>query len=174
MTAPADQSVYIDIPRDQVKSGRVLALDRYWTSKCANGRLPGRQDIDPVELKRFLPGLLLADVLQDPFNISYRLCGTEVARMRGELTGYTVLNWPHWNVEERAQLLSDYLLTVTERRPVFSWDRVRLKSGSWSYFYSGIWPLASDGIHIDKCLAFEDFVGINPADVWRPQGPPAG
>ncbi len=173
MTAPADSSVYFDIPLDQVKSGRVLALDRHWRSKGVEGRLPSRTDIDPEELKRFLPGLLLADVLQDPFDVSYRLCGTEVALMRGELTGYTIRNWPHWTDAEREQMLFDYFLAVSQRRPVFSWDRVRLKSGNWSYFYSGVWPLASDGTNIDKCLAFEDFIGINPADVWRPSGRPA-
>jgi hypothetical protein len=174
MTAPTDNSVYTDIPRDQVKSSRVLALDHYWHSKHAMARLPSRTDIDPTELRHFLRGMLLADILEDPFNVFYRLCGTEVAEMRGELTGHTVRDWPHWDEDERAQLLSDYFLVVSQRRAVFSWDRVRLKSGSWSYFYSGIWPLSSDGIHIDKCLAYEDFFGINPADVWRPTARPAG
>lgn len=169
MTSSTDPSVYIDIPLERVKSARVLALDRYWRRKAIGDRLPSRADIDPAELKAFLPGILLVDVVDDPFDVCYRLCGTEVSQMRGELTGYTARNWPHWDDEERVQMLADYFCSVSQRRPVYSWDRVQLKNGGWSYFYGGIWPLASDGIKVDKCLAFEDFIGIDPADVWRPR-----
>jgi hypothetical protein len=164
-----DQDIHVDIPIDQVKSERVIAFDNYWRSKSIHGRLPSRADIDPAEMRPFLPGLLLTDITQAPFRVYYRLCGTEVSRIRGELTGFHLDQWPHWTDEEKQALLADYRVAVTGRRPYFSWDRVRLQSGSWRYFYSGIWPLSTDGERVDKCIAFEDYVGIDPATVLRPE-----
>jgi len=166
-----DHDIHVDIPIAQVKSQRVIAFDRYWRSKLVGDRLPGRADIDPREMKPFLPGLLLVDITLEPFRVFYRLCGTEVARLRGELTGYYLDEWPHWTDQEKLALTSDYRCAIFEKRAFFSWDRVRLQSGSWRYFYSGIWPLSSDGTIVDKCVAYEDYVGIDPAAVQRPSRP---
>lgn len=165
---PDDNDIHLDIPRDQVKSTRVIAIDDYWRSKCVGDRLPSRADIDPAEIRSYLPGLLLTDVTLEPFRIYYRLCGTEVARIRGELTGYYLDEWPHWTDAEKQGLLTDYRCAVMERRPYFSWDRIRMLGDTWHYIYSGIWPLSTDGRLVDKCLALEDFVGIDPDAVLRP------
>ena len=45
--------------------------------------MPSRADIDPFELKRFLPGLILIDVVDDARRYVYRLVGTREVAMRG-------------------------------------------------------------------------------------------
>lgn len=58
----------------------------YWAA-CRGARaMPARADLDPVEMKPFLPHLMLFDVLGDRFR--YRLVGTQVVRDFGrDITG---------------------------------------------------------------------------------------
>jgi hypothetical protein len=61
----------------------VLAIRRYWEEKRRGRPFPSRADIDPLELKRFLPGLVLIDVVDDDRRYVYRLVGTREVAMRG-------------------------------------------------------------------------------------------
>lgn len=45
--------------------------------------MPSRADIDPVEIPKFLPNILLVDVLHDPLRFRYRLVGTDIVEKRG-------------------------------------------------------------------------------------------
>ena len=47
----------------------------YWTAKCRARWLPGRSDIDPLEMWDFLLNIVLLDVLTDPLDFRYRLIG---------------------------------------------------------------------------------------------------
>lgn len=60
----------------------------YWRSKLAARAMPSRRDIDPVEMPRLLPYVMLTDVLSDPLDFRYRLIGTAVRRIsQGDYTG---------------------------------------------------------------------------------------
>jgi hypothetical protein len=66
---------------------------RYWLAKhaqCAAGRLPGRQHIDPQEMKPFLRFVLLFDVERNGVHCRFRhrLTGTHFAEIFGhDVTG---------------------------------------------------------------------------------------
>jgi hypothetical protein len=62
----------------------VLAVRHYWEEKRRGRRMPSRADIDPFELKPYLPGLILIDVVDDPRRYVYRLVGTREVAMRGK------------------------------------------------------------------------------------------
>src|SRR4029453_6278641 len=49
----------------------------YWRSKCADRVMPKRADIDPAELKAYLPSITLVDVVPDERRFVYRLVGTQ-------------------------------------------------------------------------------------------------
>lgn len=49
----------------------------YWQSKCAGRIMPARRDLDPVEVPKLLPYMMLYDVLPSPLDFRYRLIGTE-------------------------------------------------------------------------------------------------
>lgn len=52
----------------------------YWRSKIVDGRLPGRSDINPIEIPKLMPHVVLVDVKREPeFDFKYRLIGTYVA-----------------------------------------------------------------------------------------------
>ena len=38
-------------------------------------------------------------------------------------------------------------------------------SGGHNDFLTGIWPLASDGVHPDMCIAVEDYLDLQRADI---------
>ncbi|NJM91687.1 MAG: PAS domain-containing protein, partial [Rhodospirillaceae bacterium] len=54
------------IEAGQITSPRVAALHRYWQSKCRDGSLPLRAAIDPTEIPRLLPYLVLAEIERRP------------------------------------------------------------------------------------------------------------
>lgn len=70
--------------------GLEVALD-YWARKKTGCLMPGRQDIDPVEMPEFLSRVALADVLRKPLRFRYRVCGTGVCHFHpGDTTGLWV------------------------------------------------------------------------------------
>src|SRR5690606_4182943 len=70
-------------------------IHAYWRARCSAGRLPGRADIDPVDLAPLLPRIYLVDVIRSDdhpvLGFRYRLLGTEHLQINGrELTGMTL------------------------------------------------------------------------------------
>jgi hypothetical protein len=49
----------------------------YWQSKCAGRAMPSRRDLDPLDMPKLLPYVMLYDVLPPPLDFRYRLIGTE-------------------------------------------------------------------------------------------------
>ena len=58
-------------------------LFRYWEDKRGRRKMPRRGDIDPIELIRFLPSLMIVDVVPDDRGYVYRLVGTREVQARG-------------------------------------------------------------------------------------------
>ena len=68
----------------------VNACLEYWHGKCTGGRIPGRQHLDPGEMKSFLPYVIIFDVERHPsgYRFRHRLVGTHVADLFGsDMTG---------------------------------------------------------------------------------------
>jgi len=50
----------------------------YWNTKRGERRMPTRNDIDPGEIKKILPNIILLDVKQESLDFRYRLIGTDM------------------------------------------------------------------------------------------------
>ena len=51
----------------------------YWRSKAKDGQLPARSDINPVDIPRLMPHVVILDVRREPvLDFRYRLIGTYV------------------------------------------------------------------------------------------------
>ena len=77
---PSRETPPLESPPLEKMSPPLVLLYQYWQSKHrADGGLPRRADIDPVEIARarptLMPHLWLADVLRDPYRFRYRLLG---------------------------------------------------------------------------------------------------
>ncbi|WP_419905735.1 PAS domain-containing protein [Kiloniella sp.] len=79
----------------EIDSAHLMELLRYWKSVSPYGGLPGRQDIDPLNIPHILPYCELLDVHFDPLDFEYRLIGTKIdAISRGKYTGLKVSEIP--------------------------------------------------------------------------------
>ncbi len=136
---------------------------RYWKSLRRRGRLPSRQDLDPVAIKRRLPTVSLIDVLQpDPQNDAHafrqRLAGTELFSAYGEeITGKELANI---YTPPEALYWAEHLTFVVEQKK----PNVGLHSMAWrgaqglSLFWLRL-PLASDGENVDMILGHDALIG---------------
>jgi hypothetical protein len=98
---------------------RLKAAYDYWLGKSAGRAMPSRRDLDPADIPKLLPHVLLVEV-HEGGRYRYRLIGTENVCEHGmDATGRyldEVLPGP----EYRAHVLRLYDECVRERRPVYS------------------------------------------------------
>jgi len=122
----------------------------YWQSKCKDGRLPARADIDPLDFPQALGHVSLLDVCQDPLHFRFRLDGSLVAEHRGQdMTGRST-------DEVRPLALANILRThytqvATSGEPNF--HEIRFFQGAETVTYKGLaLPLSDDGEQVTMIL----------------------
>jgi hypothetical protein len=157
--------IALDIPLDQVASPLIQHFHNYWEAKKQGRDLPSWDDINPAELRGLLPNMLAVTVEHDPFRIFYRLVGTRIVQFRNELTGRYLDEIAEFPAEIRDGLVREYQLVCTRRAPTFSRDILLTRYGNSITFYGAIFPLSSDGVMVDRCVAVEDFEGQHPDDL---------
>jgi hypothetical protein len=102
-----------------ITDARLQEAFEYWRGKAAGRPMPCRADIDPTEIPRLLPHVMLVDVL-DGGRYRYRLIGTENASAHGfEATG-RYLDEVLPGSEYKAHVLGLYDESVRERRALYS------------------------------------------------------
>jgi hypothetical protein len=138
---------------DQVHDPRTRLLWNYWAGKCGAGRLPGRRDLQPQEMKPFLPIVALVDVErrrgQPRFRI--RLIGSEAAEIFGDDgTGRYIddIVPPALLPAVQARLLS----VAQTRRPAYGVQPVPRPHRDFVRYEHLTVPLASDGVTVDMLL----------------------
>ena len=144
----------------------------YWRSKAPEGRIPGRADIDPLEIPDLLPWLTLVDVIWEGarLRLRCRLIGTGVVdRFGRDITGlYAEEAYPD---EYVAQALETYGAIIESRRPHLSRHRIPIEGREHAEYDRLILPLAADGDRVDmflSCFAFDvggkDWLNIEAPD----------
>lgn len=133
---------------------RTAAIYRYWSKKKCGQKLPRRSDIDPLEMKPWLPGLVLVDV-DLPRRMTYRVVGTAVCQHRGfDPTGRPVEEGLYGNV--RNEVLENYRIAIDEKSIVFDFDSTRSRSGMGREIGTLFLPLSSAGERVDQILIYQD------------------
>ena len=153
----ASRSTVIDAA--QVTSPRVEALYRYWQSKCDGATLPARPAIEPIEIPRLLPSLVIAEIEASPMRIRYRLVGTRVAEDNG--ADFTNRYLEDCNFAVEPLLRQCYRQLVETRAPVFAYyewhkEEWRGAKGAVGANETGFFPLSSDGTKVDFAIALAD------------------
>ncbi|HWA46684.1 MAG TPA: PAS domain-containing protein [Dongiaceae bacterium] len=62
----------------ELNSDIVRAVIDYWQSKQRDGKLPTREELEPADIPRLLPNIMLKEVRRDPWDFRYRVVGTAV------------------------------------------------------------------------------------------------
>lgn len=148
-------------------------LLRYWEAKRQGGRLPARSDIDPLDLHRLLPHLLLFDVVraEDGTRFKFRVAGTAFSTLIDrDVTG---LYLDELGPSDRvATVISGLTAIVETGRPCFLAGRPTLHSDQVPMVKRLGVPLATDGRAVDMILAVwlvqPPRASGEPADIGEP------
>jgi len=131
----------------------VKAVFAYWGRKRGDRFAPMRADIDPAELRTWLPGIVIVDVAHFPDQLVYRLVGTRAVEVRGsDPTGKTVVE--RYFGTNRDEILENYRLVIEERRVVYDFDPTPSRDGFFEEAETILLPLSSDGAKVDKVLIY--------------------
>ncbi len=142
----AEPAQLSDIPA----TSPIAAFHAYWRHVAPPGRLPGRQHIDPVEIPRVIPWLLLADVLREGETVDfhYRLVGTMNAALLGRDVTRQRLS-ESFHPEATGVIMRHYRMAVDAAEPMVwstevpSWERRSTRC------FRALFPLARDGVTVD-------------------------
>jgi hypothetical protein len=135
---------------------RLRAIYAYWDDKRRGRLMPSRVDIDPLELKPFLPQLVLLDVEGDPPRFRYRLVGTEVTEVRRGLpkcdpTGEFVDAVTHH--QGTSAVLGHYRRVVAEQKPSLdAGTYAQSQERPWARFSRLVLPLSTDDVRVNMLL----------------------
>ncbi len=139
------------IPRGQLEQ-----LQAYWDRQRAGRALPARADIDPVDIPRLLPHIVMIDVLYDVggalADFSYRLWGEHVIEHnRRSLVGRRLSDLVRDDPRQQ-RWMDKYRQAVLERRPVFDTATYRTVSDTVKTMDLAVFPLAPAGGRIEALL----------------------
>lgn len=135
----------------EIQHAALRLLHAYWISKKGERLAPARADIDPAEMKAFLPHVFLLDVVGTPPRFRFRLVGTEVTSRYGEeLTGRFLDEVDLDDVG--VDILGEYQRAIREAGPVLGRWAYEKRSGQYLNYERLILPLSSDGRSIDMLL----------------------
>lgn len=134
----------------------------YWRTKRGDRFAPSRADIDPVEMPRLLPHLMLIDVIDGGARFRYRLAGTEIeSRFGCSMVGRYIDEMMRGRY---ADYLHDlYRELVSSRRPLYSESAYGSDDDSPLQARRLMLPLSSDGAGVDMVLAGQLFTFRHPA-----------
>lgn len=115
--------------------------------------MPSRADIDPIELGRFLPGIILIDVVDDERRYVYRLVGTREAAMRGkDPTGQSMVEGFFAPNLEAALAIPDKV--VATRAPLFVHRDFVAPDGRLGFEDLIMLPLSEDGARVTMIMGY--------------------
>ncbi len=132
----------------------------YWVSKCRDGRLPSRRDIDMVEIPgSVLPYLMLFDIEEAGKErlFRYRLVGTQIVQYAGQ--DYTGRHLKEVIPADRyAEILASFDAVIGTRRPNTMESPLAFPMRDYNYVRRLTLPLSTDGARIDMimtCFSFK-------------------
>jgi len=136
----------------------------YWRHKVAGSAIPRRSDIDPTEIPKLLPDVMLVDVLPQG-RYRYRLIGTENALAQGLNATGRYLDEVLPGPEYKAHVIAIYDECVDARRALYSEclfmapDRRAPERHTKVLFM----PLAGDGETVNMVFVMQVFFYIDEA-----------
>ena len=128
-----------------------IDLYRYWLAKRADRRMPARRDLDPCDIPKLLPYVMIVEKVDDRFR--WRLVGTAVAQEAGrDLTG-SIVGLYDSTPEAAAAARAIYERVFTTAHPIFATGEFKVKSGAIINMSLLVLPLSDDGADVNLALS---------------------
>lgn len=131
-------------------------LFKYWRAKRGERAMPARADIDPAEIKAFLPLSILVDVTYDDAgepDFTYRLVGTREVEIRGsDPTGRRVAEAFHGPSLEN--VVGCYRQVVDNRIPFLDDEYFVREGDNFADEANLFLPLSNDGARVNMVMVF--------------------
>ena len=139
-----------------LKAPRLKEAFAHWESLRRGRAMPSRRDLDPVDIPRLLPYLMLVDVEPEPLDFRYRLIGTEARSILAR--DYTGLRFSALPGKGRGSIVWDNCeQVVVTRSPV---SRSAPYVGPETYLRDCenlLLPLSEDGCEVNMIVKFISF-----------------
>jgi hypothetical protein len=144
---------------------RVLEqLLAYWDRKREDRAWPMRADIDPADITKLLPHIMLVDIMRLPFRVRYRLVGTEIARMAHfDFTGH-FLDQLTFESGDAMDWLGCYRQVAETGLPGFGVVHWLSPGAAHRWVEFLICPLSTDGQTVTQCISAEDYEPLKPVE----------
>ncbi|HEY4134923.1 MAG TPA: PAS domain-containing protein [Alphaproteobacteria bacterium] len=145
-----------DAAREQALSDpKIRKVYDYWTSKCRDGALPKRSDIDAVDIYDCLSVIMMLDVVDGGSDFRIRLAGSQIEDAHDRpLKGAMVSSLGQG--ADMAAVLARLQRLVATRCPDFHSTSLAMVGRSFIEFDRVALPLAEDGqtvTHVLCCYA---------------------
>lgn len=140
---------------DSPKIDKFLA---YWRSKCRDGLLPSRPDIDPVEIPDLLSAISIVEIVEEDnaTRFRFRLFGTDhVEYNRADFTGSFLEEV--FSPKDAEVVAETYRQIVNSGEPHFWRSHVRQPGLEFRHYRRLMLPLASDGKTVDALIGIFEF-----------------
>lgn len=126
----------------------------YWRSKMAGSRFPARADVNPVDIPRLMPHVVMVDVKREPeFDFRYRLIGTYVAEhLYNDHTGSWFSELEHQKAP--SQIWQNCKTVCETGQPMHANTPYVGPHRGYMQVEDVILPLADDGKTVDTLLVF--------------------
>ncbi len=143
--------------RQNLIEPEIVDLYDYWVARRGARAMPSRKDVDPVQIPRHLPNLMLVDVLRDPLRFRYRLIGTRVVAASAEdRTGQFFDQVRFFNANPT--VAKHYETVVANAEPYYTDEPFHNRQSDSTYRVRRLLlPLSSDGVAVDMILVYFHF-----------------
>src|SRR5579872_5062410 len=148
----------MEIASTPITDDRIQQAYDYWRRIAAGRAMPARKDLDPVDIPRLLPHVMLVEV-EGPGRFRYRLIGTAIAQEQGVNATGRFVGEAIKNPEYRAHGLGLYEQCVHDHRPIYS-ESLFLSSegGAVERHTKAVFlPLSDDGVTVNRVFVAQVF-----------------
>jgi len=135
-------------------TGGVAQVFRYWDRVRGARVMPPASEIDFLELRPWLAGVVMIEVIEgEQRKLVYRVVGERAIRLRGyDPTGMTVEKAAFGR--SVAYVLGNYGVVIDLRIPLYGWNEGESLDGKRSGNGTLLLPLSSDGHRVDWVLVY--------------------
>lgn len=128
----------------RITDGNVRQFLKFWLAAHRDGRMPGKEFLDPLRLRFLVGSLSLLEVQREPLRFRYRLVGSDIVqRLSMELTGKWLDDHPDPHM--RPYLIQGATMVYREAKPAYCRARTRTMGEDWLLELVAVPLLGPDG-----------------------------